>query len=326
MIWLIGYGLERTFAYTVERLEKLKVEYRVLDLDEIEHATQAHHCLDDDGLAVTVNGETRRLTFEDVVYVRAYVRDLRSPPRTAYLADLIEALGAYTAAVCAINPTTASIENGLKLLHLARLADCKFETPVTLAGTDDERIRHAVDPDETWITKGCSGVRTRVTILSKEDYGQLRSLQHCPSQFQKRVPGDDVRVHVIGRRCIALRMRTSATDYRYSRADEWQLLEKMSVPLSVEIKCLEYMRRANLLFGGFDFRVLDDRWVVLECNAMPGYDYYDRKLDGAISVAIAEFLQDRARHAASRDETVFVDDAPRVSFITTDRRPPTNHS
>ncbi len=326
MIWLIGYRLEKTFAYTIERFQQLGLPHAVLDLDEIERATSAHHRLDAEGLEVTWNGNSQRLTNDDVVYVRVYVRDLGSPARNAYLADFIDALGAYTSAIRAINRTTASIENGLKPLHLSRLAECGFATPSTLAGTDENLIRQKIDPDSSWISKGCSGVRTRVTVISKEDYGQLAALHRCPAQFQKRIPGDDVRVHVIGHRCIGLRLRTRATDYRYSAGDDWQLIERTAVPRAIEIKCLEYMRRTDLVFGGFDFRVQDDRWVVLECNAMPGYDYYDLKLDGAIANALAEQLRGWESDTQRRDDNVMISDSPRAAFITPDRRPPTNHS
>ena len=326
MIWLIGYGLEKTFAYTAERLTALGVEHAIIDLDEVEAATSAHHRFGADGLTVTWNGVSRHLASTDVVYQRVYFRDLGSRTRNAYLCDFLDALSAYLSSIRSVNRPNASSENGLKLLHLARLSECGFEIPQTIAGNDDTRIAASVQPDGKWISKGCSGVRTRVTVVSKEDYGQLESIRDCPVQFQKRIPGDDVRVHFIGRRHVGLRMRTSAIDYRYAASDEWQLVEPATLPRPIEIKCLEYLTRANITFGGFDFRVQGDRWTVLECNAMPGYDYYDRKVAGAISKMLAELLVDWDRRAVERDDAIRIPEDSRACFITADRRPRTNHS
>ncbi|HWR00287.1 MAG TPA: hypothetical protein VN371_00350 [Chlorobaculum sp.] len=62
-----------------------------------------------------------------------------------------------------------------------------------------------------FICKSISGARSIVQELGPEDEERLESIRYCPMQFQARVDGFDVRVHVIGRQTIATKIVPNST-------------------------------------------------------------------------------------------------------------------
>lgn len=327
MIWLVGYELENTFRHTRDRLSELGLAFDVVNLDLIETVGLARHRLHADGLSIHWDGVDMELAASDTVFQRVYPRVLDVPRRRAYQGEFLDCFSAFCETATAVNRPSASQENGLKLFHLARLQDVGLRVPHTCAGTDADGIGRMIAPDGSWVSKGCSGIRTRVTVVDKEDYGQLPAIHRVPVQFQRRIQGDDVRIHVLGNRVVGLRIKTDADDYRYAaRGGRDIAFFPVEVPMSIQVKCFEYMRRAGLHFGGFDFRVEGIDWTVLECNAMPGYDYYDNKVDGAVSEALAELLLELEAKSPDDGTVSLPDDFGRACFIDAGRRPSTNHS
>lgn len=63
------------------------------------------------------------------------------------------------------------------------------------------------------------------------------------------------------------------------------------MPDEVARLCAVFCERAGLELAGFDFKLdAAGEWVALEANPMPGFDYYDRRLDGVISRRLIEML------------------------------------
>lgn len=326
MIWLIGYGRESTFRHSISRLAEVGLAFSVLDLDLLETCEVASHEFYRSGLTITFDGVVYEVSCADVLYLRVYRRQLGSAKRSAYQGELLDAIAALSEVAISVNPMSATVENGLKLFHLARLHESGFAIPRTHAGLDGGAAGRVVQPDGRWISKGCSGVRTEVRAVSKEDYGQLDLLPRSPVQFQEHVQGDDVRVHLIGKAAVAVRIRTDATDYRYASRDGHEIDFRLEeIPGNIRVMCREAMSRTGLVFGGFDFRVEGDSWTVLECNAMPGYDFYDRRLDGAISMHLASCLEALER-GSRRVPGVELAGNSRECFLEAERRPRTNHS
>jgi hypothetical protein len=69
------------------------------------------------------------------------------------------------------------------------------------------------------IYKSASGVRSIVRRVEQEDLPRLERIRWCPTQFQRHVPGTDIRVHVVGRSVFAATIVSDATDYRYAARD-----------------------------------------------------------------------------------------------------------
>lgn len=328
MLWLIGYGEERTFHYTSARLAELGVAFSVADLDRLTSGGRAYWRLTQDHLECGWGGEHFRISRGDVVFQRAYHRELATLPERTYLAEFLEALAVFARRICVVNPPDTATENGLKLLHLDSLRRAGFRIPETIAGTSPQSVASLVSPDGNWISKGCSGVRTRVEALEKEDFGQLGCIASVPSQFQRRVGEYDVRVHMIDSCAVGLQIRTDAVDYRYATSEDKQVeYSSVDVPASIRVRCTEYMNKTGLVFAGFDFRVDSAGWTVLECNPMPGYDFYDSRASGAVSRRLAEFLVARERREDTGDGSVELSlPLEQRLFIGRSRRPRTNHS
>jgi hypothetical protein len=146
--------------------------------------------------------------------------------------------------------------------------------------------------DGTWVNKGCSAIKTAVAAVHGETFERFTYLQCCPSLFQQRIIGFDVRLHVIGDDIFAQRISSMSVDYRFPGLNEQINYEAIDVPEAVRAACITYCLHCGLLFAGFDFKVCSSthRWYVLECNPMPGYDMYDRHLNGLISRALSGLL------------------------------------
>ncbi|HEY0118758.1 MAG TPA: hypothetical protein VGC04_08265, partial [Cellulomonas sp.] len=129
-----------------------------------------------------------------------------------------EAAGPLTGAHVA-NPLSAMASNTSKPYQAQVIVGHGFGTPRTLVTDDpDEARAFAADVGEA-VYKSTSGVRSIVTAFDPvADAPRLDRLRWCPVQFQERVRGRDVRVHVVGDRALAAIVTSEAVDYRYSRA------------------------------------------------------------------------------------------------------------
>ena len=146
-------------------------------------------------------------------------------------------------------------------------------------------------------------------------------------QLQEKIEGYDVRVHVIDRSFVAVKILTEADDYRYAAQQDIAVeYEEVDCPQDLIIRAQEYMRKERLHFAGFDFRVDGDNWVLLECNPMPGFDFYDKVVDGKISARLIDYFKS-SQKSEGRDGSVSIDLGLFDGIVIgNDRRPKTNHS
>ena len=114
----------------------------------------------------------------------------------------------------------------------------------------------------------------------------MANLRWCPTQFQCWVPGVDHRVHVVGEQVLAVRVLSSAVDYRYGIAR----MEPCQLPDDVAARCLSMARGLGLPLAGLDLRrTPEGEWVCFEVNPSPAYSCYEFP-DRRITFAIAELL------------------------------------
>jgi uncharacterized protein (AIM24 family) len=133
-------------------------------------------------------------------------------------------------------------------------------------------------------------------------------LARTAAQFQAYVPGDNVRVHTVGDRIFAVRVRSEAVDYRYAHRDGFTVeMEPATLPRAIEQACLAIARDLDLLFAGIDLKETPDGdWYCFEVNPCPGFLYYERCSGLPISAALADLLSggapartEEVRHALS---------------------------
>jgi hypothetical protein len=211
-----------------------------------------------------------------------------SPGQEVVWRTLITAVGGWLelAPGTVVNRPGHANDNACKPLHEAVLARLGFAVPASFTGSC-RRDLVAFAAEGPTVAKALSGQRAdcrTVTVGDFDDYDDRSG----PVHLQRFVPGDDVRAHVIGEEIIAVRIRSAEADYRLDRAAQFEPFTLVA-PMAARIR--DATREFGLAFAGWDFRVEGERYWALEANPMPGYSYYDTKLEGRITKALLNHLQ-----------------------------------
>jgi hypothetical protein len=293
---LIGYGTEGTFAHFRDFVAASDTEHDVLDLASLREAHDLTITESPGELTVSIDDDVYRFADYDAFYGRAYWFELGAPARNRALSSLIGAMHGYLDRVDArvANRPSAGVSNVNKLVHLLEVGACGFAIPEAHILGDPARARALVTADGSWINKSCSSIKTRSAAVEPALWARLDRLAVCPSLFQRRVRGPDVRVHVVGDELFPEKIVSQQVDYRYRDPafPRAEFSHDVVVPPEVARACREYCRRQRLLFAGIDFKIsdADGIWYVLESNPMPGYEPYDRRQDRRISRALLALL------------------------------------
>ena len=237
------------------------------------------------------------------VYLRPY--EVNRLPRLArlgtedgarrHVAAVQQAMYAWldTTRAFLVNPVWASATNASKPWQLARVREAGFAVPETLVTTDPRTARDFVQEHGEVVFKSVSGIRSRVRRISPADVDRLDDVRTCPTQFQRRVPGTDVRVHVVGREVFPTRVACDADDYRYAaqQGKEPARLTPTDLPLDVQRRCVALAQLLTLPVAGVDLRVTPDgEWYCFEVNPSPAFTYYEHHTGQRIARSIAALL------------------------------------
>jgi len=111
-------------------------------------------------------------------------------------------------------------------------------------------------------------------------------------QFQQRIAGDDLRVHVVADRIFATRITTPSIDYRYAASDGQSILmQPAELPGEIAQRCIELARGLGLLLAGIDLKeTLEGEYFCFEANPSPGFLFFERATGQPISTALAYLL------------------------------------
>ncbi|MEP3839141.1 MAG: hypothetical protein ABJM36_15970 [Algibacter sp.] len=167
-----------------------------------------------------------------------------------------------------------------------------LKTPPTLITNNPKAVLDFNAVHKSIIYKSISGIRSIVKEFDPSNIERLNKIKYCPVQFQARLSGFDVRVHVIGKEVIATKILTTGVDYRYARKDGGETqLEPFEIPEHVKNACVNVSAALKLDFSGIDLRFTDNGDVYcFEVNPMPGYSYYESNTGQKISKVLAEYL------------------------------------
>jgi hypothetical protein len=255
-----------------------------------------------------LNVGVREYRVEDLraMYLRPY--DFRNFPHLSHLGAespqwrhahaLEEALWglADLADAVVLNRPSTMQSNSSKPFQCRLIEACGFDVPETLITTDASIARCFREQHGDVVYKSISGRRSIVNRLGDEHEGRMANLRWCPTQFQRRVPGVDHRVHVVGDRLFATRVLSDAVDYRYGFAR----MEPYQLPDDVAARCLLLARTLGLQLAGIDLRrTPEGEWVCFEVNPSPAYSCYEFP-DRRISLAIAELLMGGSNNGHGR--------------------------
>ncbi|MDH7975195.1 hypothetical protein QH494_23675 [Sphingomonas sp. AR_OL41] len=180
--------------------------------------------------------------------------------------------------------------NGSKPLHEYWLSQQGFDVPPAIASSARDALAAFAAEHDGAICKSLCGVRGTARLVQPADFADFDPRQG-PVHLQRRIVGDDVRVHLIGTVAHGERIVSQGIDYR-DRAVESDHMP-IDVPPALVARMAESAAVMGMAFTGWDFKIdRDGRWWCLEVNPMPGYDGYDRRSDGAITRTLVRWLRD----------------------------------
>lgn len=221
-------------------------------------------------------------------------------PELAHARRVQELLTGFTEAAPGINGCrvanrlSAMASNGSKPYQAQVIVRHGFSTPDTLISTDPQEVLDFAAGYKQVVYKSCSGVRSIVTAFDPvADRERLHRLRWCPVQFQERVVGPDVRVHVVGGETFAAIVDSAAVDYRYARTQvgEDARLRAYQLDDDLAARCVALAAALDLPFAGIDLKLAaDQRVICFEVNPSPGFSWYESAAGLPISQAVACWL------------------------------------
>ena len=188
-----------------------------------------------------------------------------------------------------VNRPAAGRSNGSKPFQMSRLAAAGFAVPEWLATNDAERAQAFVGswPDGA-VLKACSGLRSHVRRADGQLFASLRA-GTAPVLLQRYIGGGEVRIHTVGDRTFATRIRTGALDYRFDGDDV--AFEPAAAPEALAQRCVRFAAAEGLLLAGFDFRVTPSgEWWCLEMNPVPTFLPYEAGAGHPIGDAVLDLI------------------------------------
>lgn len=187
-----------------------------------------------------------------------------------------------------MNRNAPNGSNSSKPFQSLLIADFFF-VPRTCVTNDYDTAADFCERIGRVIYKSCSGERSIVTELEP---GQLEDKRHalasCPVQFQERIDGRDMRVHVVGGATFATEIHSRSADYRYDRNADWRAAR---ISDDVAAAAVAVTRKLGLELAGVDLRFSDDgRVFCFEVNPSPAFTPYQDATRQPISDEIASQL------------------------------------
>lgn len=319
MILIAGGLADSVTELVCARLAERRYAYRLLDLGRYPAGHRVTWRWREGGPEGEIAGPDWSLDLADItsVYVRFLGSEGRLPltaaPESANVlraeadAGLIALLEDLPCPV--VNRIAGGMSNNSKPYQALLLRRAGLRVPPTLVTNDPEVARAFYAAHGAVIYKSVSGVRSIVRRLGPDALARLDLLCDGPAQFQAYVPGENVRVHTVGGRVFAVRVRSEAVDYRYAHREGLAVeMEPTTLPRAIEEACLAIARDLDLLFAGIDLKKTPEGdWYCFEVNPCPGFLYYERHSGLPISAALADLLhrgaaakhKEEMRHAVS---------------------------
>lgn len=191
-----------------------------------------------------------------------------------------------------VNRPSAMLSNFSKPFQSQIIQASGFAIPETLITNDPEAVRSFLTEHCKVIYKSTSSIRSVVSLLDEDAIRRLERIRSLPTQFQEFIPGENVRVHVVGDDVFGTRIATEAVDYRYAHREGLPvIMEPIKLPEAIRERCLDLSDRLQLPLCGIDFKVTPDgTYICFEVNPSPAFSFYQEQTGAPISDALVRFL------------------------------------
>jgi hypothetical protein len=287
MIGIAGTKADPVMVHFAARCVLGDVPFAVLDLMDVSASGDWRLSTPPDSADFVSGPEMVRLADLTGLYIRPIYLG-RTPRQAARWQGLMAGFGAWMdeAELRVVNRPSSNQLNSYKPAHYAWLTANGLLVPPSLLTADPERVRGFVTGGRT-VVKPICGTRATTREIRACDLDRLAGSEG-PVLVQRMIEGDDVRVHVVGDSVIACRFASKAIDYRSDREAERAAVD---IPANLADLLVAKTAEQGLDFAGWDFKLdRDGTYWCLECNPMPGYSFYDRVCNGAISDALIKLL------------------------------------
>lgn len=301
MILLWGVPSDPPIAAVERILRRNDLPYAFLDERAVLDTSLFLRCDGEIGGTLSVSGDLLQLEDITAVYPRPY--DLASIPSVAaagpqsqefrHAATLHHALSIWLDLTPALvlNRPREMAWNYSKPYQAALIERNGFRIPETLLTTDAAAVDTFRKSHDGVIYKSISAMRSIVAQLRPQDDERLANVRFCPTQFQQRIGGTELRVHVIGSDVFACEIVTKADDYRYAGLSGDSLeIRPYTLAEDLAAKCRTLAAAMNFAIAGIDLRCDDGTWYCFEVNPSPGFMYYQEQTGQPIDEAIAALL------------------------------------
>jgi glutathione synthase/RimK-type ligase-like ATP-grasp enzyme len=304
MILVCGGLADPVTELVCARLGDCGYEYRLLDLEVYPAGFRVNWRWQGGHLTGYITSKDWQLDLEELssTYVRYVGSEGRVPPpnlapgfASAFYAECDTALTMLLESLpCpVVNRMAGAMSNHSKPYQALHIRHCGLRTPSTLLTSDPEAARQFYEEfGGKVIYKSISGVRSIVRRMNTEHLARLPFLRDGPAQFQAFIPGNNVRVHTVGDRWFATRIRSEAVDYRYAPQEGLTVeMEPTVLPAAVATACLRVAHEFQLLLSGIDLKETPEGdYYCFEVNPSPAFLFYERHSGQPISSALAELL------------------------------------
>lgn len=309
MILLCGIESETPLQMVRERLDELQAPYVMLD--------QRYFAESEILFEITRGEITGQLKIKDKTYpledfraVYTRIMDDRRLPQLEdepadsalrrYCRGFHETLTRWMeiSSAYVVNRCAPMGSNGSKPYQAQLIRRHGFLVPETLITNIPESVIEFQGRHGSIIYKSISAARSIVQTFEQKDTERLNNIRWCPTQFQSRIEGINVRVHTIGERVYATAITTDATDYRYAQRQSGEAAQLYGVKLSDELEeqCVNLARSLDLPFAGIDLKITSENEVYcFEVNPSPAFSYYEGHTGQPISAGLAAQLMEAAR-------------------------------
>jgi glutathione synthase/RimK-type ligase-like ATP-grasp enzyme len=239
-----------------------------------------------------LEAEGKEIPLEDVTAAYLRPQNGTTTAEERELADTLLAWADTTETALVVNRPSAMAPNTSKPFQARMIAQFGLAVPETLVTTDPDLVRAFVQQHGQVVYKSVSWIRSIVQRLPWERLGKLDDVATCPTQFQRYIPGVDLRVHIIGDEVHALAIESDRDDYRYAHRDGGRVTAKEIV---LETRLTERLRKLakamDLVIAGIDLRrTPSGETYCLEVNPSPGFTFYESLAGVRLAAPIASVL------------------------------------